>query len=365
MSTLNEIGMVEVKNAACDLLLAQRVETKLSGTKVEQVINRVRVAEPTARDNRERGRHIPQSVAASRAANAEALGSSASSTDLPSAPTKRRTQKDEQEDGGGAGVYSLPLQKTWELKQPEWVNDCIPEIMDGKNILDFVDPDIEQKLADLEAEEDERAQLAALEADGDGMEDENADAVRSVGALAKSIRKRKGIIREKARMEKKNNHPTMSRAVAAKRRTVSEFVEHMGDMGIKTGKAALSNLRRASISPEKGLRKGRADAREGRSGMEVEEVGQKRGRSASGASRVSADRSVTRRNATQMARSRSPSAMGLRDDVDVKKAEKMAKKAQAKITIFGHAGESDRRIPCKMPKHLNSGKRGMGKTDRR
>ena len=53
----------------------------------------------------------------------------------------------------------MPLQRQWELKQPEWVNDCIPEIMDGKNILDFVDPDIEQKLAELEAEEEERAQL--------------------------------------------------------------------------------------------------------------------------------------------------------------------------------------------------------------
>ena len=33
-----------------DLLLAQRVETKLSGSRVEQVINRVRVAEPAPRD---------------------------------------------------------------------------------------------------------------------------------------------------------------------------------------------------------------------------------------------------------------------------------------------------------------------------
>ena len=31
----------------------------------------------------------------------------------------------------------------------------------------------------------------------------------------------------------------------------------------------------------------------------------------------------------------------------------------------GRASESDRRIPCKMPKHLFSGKRGNGKTDRR
>ena len=39
----------------------------------------------------------------------------------------------------------------------------IPEIMDGKNIADFVDADIAAKLEELEQEEDERAQLAALE----------------------------------------------------------------------------------------------------------------------------------------------------------------------------------------------------------
>ena len=86
------------------------------------------------------------------------------STDLPDAdPSARRTQKDKQEDMGGAGVYSLPLQAHWELKRPEWLDDMIPEIMDGKNIADFVDPDIEKRLEELEAEEEERAQLAELE----------------------------------------------------------------------------------------------------------------------------------------------------------------------------------------------------------
>ena len=42
------------------------------------------------------------------------------STDLPDADASGpRTQKDKQEDMGGAGVYSLPLQA---LRRPLWTN---------------------------------------------------------------------------------------------------------------------------------------------------------------------------------------------------------------------------------------------------
>ena len=40
------------------------------------------------------------------------------------------------------------------LANAEWKYDIIPEIMDGKNIADFVDPDILEKLDDLEQEEE-------------------------------------------------------------------------------------------------------------------------------------------------------------------------------------------------------------------
>jgi nucleolar GTP-binding protein len=39
------------------------------------------------------------------------------------------------------------------LANDEWKYDEIPEIMDGKNIADFVDPDILQRLEALEREE--------------------------------------------------------------------------------------------------------------------------------------------------------------------------------------------------------------------
>ena len=64
-------------------------------------------------------------------------------------------------------------------------------------------------------------------------------------------------------------------------------------------------------------------------------------------------------------RSRSPSRTGLRDEKQLKKAIKMSKKQQFKMNKFGKASESDRRIAIKKPKHLFSGKRGNGKTDRR
>ena len=47
------------------------------------------------------------------------------------------------------------------------------------------------------------------------------------------------------------------------------------------------------------------------------------------------------------------------------RARKMMKKAQRKQIQFGRAGEADRHIVDKMPKHMFSGKRRMGKTDRR
>jgi hypothetical protein len=44
----------------------------------------------------------------------------------------------------------------WQLAKDEWKSDIIPEIMDGKNIADFIDPDIMQRLEELEAEEERR-----------------------------------------------------------------------------------------------------------------------------------------------------------------------------------------------------------------
>ena len=66
-----------------------------------------------------------------------------------------------QEEAGGAGAYSADLTKTYRLADPAWARDVVPEIWDGKNVADFVDPDVEARLEALEAEED--AAVAAFE----------------------------------------------------------------------------------------------------------------------------------------------------------------------------------------------------------
>jgi len=45
--------------------------------------------------------------------------------------------------------------------------------------------------------------------------------------------------------------------------------------------------------------------------------------------------------------------------------ERLKRKIQKKFSRGSRVNEADRKIPSKLPKHLNSGKRGIGKTDRR
>lgn len=63
-----------------------------------------------------------------------------------------------QEENGGAGVYSMDMRKLYMLQNPDWKQDIIPEILNGHNIADFVDAEIEEKLKELDFEEDELAE---------------------------------------------------------------------------------------------------------------------------------------------------------------------------------------------------------------
>lgn len=47
-------------------------------------------------------------------------------------------------------MFNYPWNEHFILENPEWKYDIVPEIMDGKNIIDYVDPDIEQKIKLLE-----------------------------------------------------------------------------------------------------------------------------------------------------------------------------------------------------------------------
>ena len=147
MSTLKEEGIHTVRNEACDRLLKVREQVKVSSKRASSAVNRLHVAVPQPRDSLARPACIPDSVLAARAAQ-EATGV------VQEAP-KRQTEKDLQEKHGGAGVYSADHRKNYLLEDDSWKYDIMPEILDGHNVADFIDADIDAKLAEIEREEEE------------------------------------------------------------------------------------------------------------------------------------------------------------------------------------------------------------------
>ena len=63
MSNVSEEGVMKVKSEACDRLLEQRVEVKLrNAKKMDEVVNRLHIAMPKPRDDKERPAFIPDAA---------------------------------------------------------------------------------------------------------------------------------------------------------------------------------------------------------------------------------------------------------------------------------------------------------------
>lgn len=183
VSCYTDEGVTTLKTSACDALLEHRVDSKLKGNKVNAILNRLHVAQPKARDDVVRAPFIPDAVKERKKYEKED-------------PDRRRLERDIEAEEGGAGVYNINLKSKYRfalaskiaadnshaenylLAEDEWKNDIIPEIMDGKNIADFIDPDILEKLDALEREEEK------LEADGFyASEDEMVSFQRNITSI--------------------------------------------------------------------------------------------------------------------------------------------------------------------------------------
>jgi nucleolar GTP-binding protein len=99
LSCVSDEGVMDVRNAACDALLAHRVESKEKTKRVENVANRVRVAVPVARDGTKREPFIPAKVLTRIAYN-------------KADPERRRLERDIEEENGGAGAFSVDMKST-------------------------------------------------------------------------------------------------------------------------------------------------------------------------------------------------------------------------------------------------------------
>lgn len=272
-STLAEQGVMRVRNIACEKLLSLRVEQKLKSSKMTDILNRIHVAMPKARDQKERLPFIPEAVLSR---NSE---------------SPRLLERDIERDNGGAGVYSMDLKKHYLINN-DYKYDAIPEIMNGKNISDFVDPEIEEKLLSLEQEEEEKMTRGDYDVPEIGPKD------LEIERLNRQVQEKRKLATLKSQLAGNNSHiiiPMRDR----KRKEIQRIRKN-------------ENVK-----------------------MKVEE------------------------NVLE------EKMNGLKDKKSKLKAERIRNIAQVRHNKLGRAGEADRHIRESKPKHLYSGKRSVGKTDRR
>ncbi|CAG8715172.1 5499_t:CDS:2, partial [Acaulospora colombiana] len=197
-----EEGVMNVRNTACEALLAQRVEAKLKGNKLNQVANRIHVAMPKPRDDIKREPFIPEAVLNRRKYD-------------PNDPLRPKLEKDIEAEEGGP--------ENWILSDPSWKEDAIPEIMDGKNVADFIDPDIAAKLEALEREEEKLEAEGFYDSDNsmtDSEDEREAEEMR-VARAHKMVSQQK---------KKLKNRPILPRTVGLV--TLSEMTEKLTKAGI-------------------------------------------------------------------------------------------------------------------------------------
>jgi nucleolar GTP-binding protein len=259
----------------------------------------------------------------------------------------RVTEKDLMWSNGGPGVYACDYRKYYILEEDEWRYDTIPEFMDGKNVLDFFDADIEERLQALEAEE---AELEASGAYAPEEEDED-DLDEEEVVLYKAIKERQAIARNKSHLNKSN----APREVTVRGRSAEDIKNHLESHGLKS-EGVLEHLRgrkrTRSLSAEKISSSSRSRAAKGDvdDADEADEADKKpvlkNGRARS--------ISVQSRSATRGPRESSVAPHQL------KAVSKAQKSTERKIVRYARAGEADRRHYPKLVKHLNSGKSSLG-----
>jgi nucleolar GTP-binding protein len=334
MSTLTEIGIATVKETACDKLLEMRVEMKMNNPKhMSTVVNRLHTAIPTPRDNKVRAPIIPQSVFEEMKEVKEENPEKEESMIITG-------DDDEVPDDYDPTVFTeIPdPRKRYLLKDDSWKFDAIPEIYNGMNVADYVDPDIEQKLQELEVEEDEYLQNEL----GNDMQAELDYLPLSQEEKAhwEIIEKKKNYLINKHDADRlhRRSAPTIPRNIRTK--PLEELKTQLEECG-KDATKAVKRARSAS-----------------------------RSRSASRA--IDGPEAKKQKTSSSQSRSRSSSTSrpplpgeGYRDLKHKIVAEVKARRAMRELNKASKKGEGDRVILNLKPKHLHSGKRGIGKTSHR
>lgn len=304
MSTFTEEGVMLVRQEACERLLAHRVEAKLRSKKVDDILNRLHVAMPNVRDHKERPPMIPVSVLEKKQA-----------MEVDS-QTKPELERDIEQKLGDD--YVLDLKKTYDLPE-EYKYDMIPEIWEGHNIADYIDPTILQRLDELEKEEELRLKSGFY----DPCLPDDDEEMLEIRGLARKIRYRKKMLKIEGHIKKSSTKPVVPRTAGAMKRgrSASRLRDEMEILGVDmtgTDRAHFTRSRSVSKPP---LKRARTE-------------------------------STTRMRST----SRPRDEMGLPDmEAKMKVAKLAIKTHHNKFVKKGQRSEADRHIYAKMPKHLFTG----------
>ncbi|KAI0088068.1 P-loop containing nucleoside triphosphate hydrolase protein [Irpex rosettiformis] len=352
VSCYTDEGVMELKNKACDALLQHRIDIKMQGTKVHSILNRLHVAQPKARDDVVREPFVPEAVKNKKKYD-------------KNDPERRKLERDIEAEEGGAGVYNINLKKNYILSNPEWKEDHIPEILDGKNIADFVDPDILEKLEALEREEEEMMTTGFY--DGVDVPYNSDDEAEAIEAKANLKIKLASQYNKKAN----RNHAHLPRGTTL--HTLTELTTGLSEAGFDP-----TGLRKRAVRLAKAIGEKRKRREEEKAEMDVDEE-ESEGEDGDeetewmdvdGEERPPSNKRAKGNSGEVIAKGRREPRSdrrlaGMRDEVQASKATKLRNLGQRSRNMHAKAGESDRAIRTKMPKHLFAGKRKMGKTDRR
>ena len=255
-------------------------------------------------------------------------------------------------------MWSYPYPEDYILEDPDWKYDNRPVFMGGHNVADFYDPDIEEKLNELEKEEEylraiEEAEAPEIKTD---MEERMW---KSLEEIKKKIDYKRGL--HELNRDKKR--------VIKKARDADEMMDGLVD---KVGEDKANEIvdkstkKRQTLFEVMGVSKKRRKLDDD---MEVEADGTTNQEMPMEIDKDNMDlRKKMRDRKIKFALARmegsDPKKLALRE-TESKSMEKARYKIEKQFKTTDRIHHSDRTVVSKMPKHLNSGKRGSGKTDRR
>lgn len=218
MSNKSGDGITDVKARACDILLDHRLTQKAKDPKkAEAIMDKLHISVPKKRDNLVRDVTIPDTV-------------------KQGIKKTGPTVKELMEEYGGAGKFVIPEEEFYILENEDWRYDAWPEFFQGKNVADFYDPEIEQKLNALEEEE---AKILAMEGDNAAMEDDE-DSSDEDGFTIDELQKTVEKVRGKINVIKTKHLLIAKRRAKSKIRNLDDMTKDLAARGISVNKESLA-----------------------------------------------------------------------------------------------------------------------------